>query len=137
MFFSVEPGRTLPGPESVPLAPVQCTHSSRNHGNKPLFCTTLSRDPRCRSGPNCPLEPHPPIAPQPFPPHPLPRSSPFTPLALFAMLREGAAQAGVGEGSLGAVGGERVASSTWGQTHIWGFSNFFSVLRALFHHPYF
>ena len=68
--------------------------------------------PRCGSGPDCPLEgpPHPHIAtggpfPQvtalPSPPSPalsLPLP-PTPPLPLFAMLRDGVAQAGVGEGS--------------------------------------
>ena len=51
--------------------------------------------------------PHPPLQsedpslkPKPFPPRALPPSPP-PPLALFAMLRDGAAQSGVGGGVLG------------------------------------
>ena len=57
-----------------------------------------------------------PPAPSLFPP-PL--------LALFAMLRDGAAQSGVGGGVLGCGGGGwrgGPSSGTWGQTHIWGYS---------------
>ena len=59
----------------------------------------------CDPGPNCPLEgplhpslqlEDPSFKPQPLPHDPFPPSSPPPPLALFAMLQEGAAQAGVG-----------------------------------------
>ena len=90
-----------------------------------------SRAPRRGSSPNCPLEgpPHPPLQledpslkPQPFPPHPLPPSSPH-PSGSFCNAPGGRptlvwgrcprAQGGGGGGP---------PSGTWGQTHIWGYS---------------
>ena len=61
-----------------------------------------------------------------LPSPPSPSLFPPPPLALFAMLRDGAAQSGVGgvvsgfEGGGGWRGGP--SSGTWGQTHIWGYS---------------
>ena len=80
------------------------------------------------------VPPHPPLQledpslkPKPFPPRLLLPSSPPSPLALFAMFRDGAAQSGVGGGGVpGCRGGggwrRGPSSSTWGQTHIWGYS---------------
>ena len=88
----------------------------------------MFESPRCGSGPNCPLEgpAHSPIAAggpfrssrSPSLPTLWPPSSP-TPLALFAMLRDGAAQRRpMAQGG----GGEGPPSGTWGQTHIRGYS---------------
>ena len=73
-----------------------------------------SRAPRFGSGPNCPLERPPPspplqlkdpsLKPQPFPPKPPLPLPPPTPAGSFAILRDRAAQAGVGEGSWEARG---------------------------------
>ena len=102
----------------------------------------LSRAPRCGSGPNCRLEnpPHPPhlqledpSLTTALPSPPSPSLFPPTPLALFVMLREGAAQAGVGEGSLSRKGwrGRAVqaalgARPTSGGAQIWGFPEIFA-----------
>ena len=86
--------------------------------------------------------PHPPLQledpslkPKPFPPRPLPPSSPH-PLALFAMPRDGAAQSGVGGGVLGCRGGRGggPSSGTWGQTHIWGRSIFYRNEKSVHYH---
>ena len=88
--------------------------------------------PRCGSGPNWCLEGSPPSPiliggpfPQakPLPSPPSPSLFPPPPLALFARLREGAAQAGGGRGPrVQGDGGGGPPSGTWGQTHIWGYS---------------
>ena len=59
-----------------------------------------------------------------LPSPPSPSLFPPPPLALFAMLWDGAAQSGVGGGVLGCRGEWRggPSSGTWGQTHIWGYS---------------
>ena len=80
----------------------------------------FSRAPRCGSGPNCPLEGPPPPQPPIVTAEPFPQATapplltlppsffpqPPPPLALFAVLREGVALAGAGEGSLGRRGVE-------------------------------
>ena len=77
------------------------------------------------SPPPSPLQlEEPSLKPKPFPPCPLPPSSPH-PLGSFCNapgVRDGAAQSGVGGGVLGGVGGGGPSSGTWGQTHIWGYS---------------
>ena len=62
---------------------------------------------------------------KPLPSLPSPSLFPPPPLALFARLREGAAQAGGGGGRgprAQGGGGGGPPSGTWGQTHIWGYS---------------
>ena len=92
-----------------------------------VACHLPFRAPRCESGPNCPLEgtPHPPhcnwrtVPSATALPSP-PSTSLFPPPPFFAMLREGAVQAGVGGGQ---GGGEGQPSGTWGLTHIYGYSS--------------